>query len=66
MGDYLEKNTKIYQGFGVNLAPLSVAGIDEIKTMSKGRKATKLGYHTILAIHESVADRSDTVKGIGC
>ena len=33
--DYSEKNTKIYQGFGVNLAPLSVPGIDEVKAIAK-------------------------------
>lgn len=29
--DYRERNTKIYQGFGVNLAPLSPEGILQIK-----------------------------------
>lgn len=33
--DYKEKNTKIYQGFGTNLAPLSQEGIREIKAASK-------------------------------
>ena len=29
--DYSEKNTKIYQGFGVNLSPLSKKGIEDAK-----------------------------------
>lgn len=33
--DYTERNTKIYQGFGVNLAPLSNVGIQEIKNTAK-------------------------------
>lgn len=36
--DYTERNTKIYQGFGTNLAPLSEQGISEIKhTARDGR-----------------------------
>ena len=30
--DYTEKDTKIYQGFGNHLAPLSAKGIREIET----------------------------------
>ncbi len=33
--DYTERNTKIYQGFGVNLAPLSIDGVNEIKDTAK-------------------------------
>lgn len=33
--DYSERNTKIYQGFGVNLAPLSEVGIQQIKESAK-------------------------------
>ncbi len=33
--DYSEKNTKIYQGFGTNLAPLSAAGEAEIKNTAR-------------------------------
>lgn len=33
--DYSERNTKIYQGFGVNLAPLSNKGCKQIKNTSK-------------------------------
>lgn len=33
--DYSERNTKIYQGFGTNLAPLSKQGISEIKHAAK-------------------------------
>jgi broad specificity phosphatase PhoE len=33
--DYSERNSKIYQGFGVNLAPLSDMGIQEIKNTAK-------------------------------
>ncbi|MFR8003891.1 MAG: histidine phosphatase family protein [Hydrogeniiclostridium sp.] len=29
--DYRERNTKIYQGFGVNLSPLSQEGIRQIQ-----------------------------------
>ena len=32
--DYSERNTKIYQGFGVNLSPLSYSGIEEVKKTS--------------------------------
>ncbi len=33
--DYSERNTKIYQGFGVNFAPLSAVGVQEIKDTAK-------------------------------
>lgn len=33
--DYSEKNTKIYQGFGVNLAPLSEKGMRQAKKAAK-------------------------------
>ena len=33
--DYSERNTKIYQGFGVNLSKLSKTGINQIKETSK-------------------------------
>ena len=33
--DYSERNTKIYQCFGVNLAPLSALGIEQIKKTAK-------------------------------
>ena len=33
--DYSERNTKIYQGFGVNLAPLSELGVEQIKKTAK-------------------------------
>ncbi len=36
--DYSERNEKIYQGFGVNLAPLSAEGIEEIKNASKDKR----------------------------
>ena len=34
--DYSEKNTGIYQGFGVNLAPLSKKGIEDAKKAVSG------------------------------
>ncbi len=33
--DYSQKNTKIYQGYGMNLSPLSQKGIEEIKETAK-------------------------------
>ena len=33
--DYSERNIKIYQGFGVNLAPLSELGVEQIKKTAK-------------------------------
>lgn len=33
--DYTEQNSKIYQGYGVNLSPLSKCGIEQIKETSK-------------------------------
>ena len=33
--DYSQRNTKIYQGFGVNLAPLSAKGAEEIRQTAK-------------------------------
>lgn len=33
--DYSERNAKIYQGFGVNLSPLSRTGIDQIKAAAR-------------------------------
>ena len=39
--DYSEKNTKIYQGFGVNLAPLSASGIAQIQKAAKDPRDRK-------------------------
>lgn len=36
--DYSERNTKIYQGFGVNLAPLSELGVQQIKEAAKDER----------------------------
>ena len=36
--DYSERNTKIYQGFGVNLAPLSALGVEQIKQAAKDER----------------------------
>lgn len=36
--DYSERNRKIYQGFGVNLSPLSTEGIKEIENTSKDKR----------------------------
>lgn len=33
--DYSERNSKIYQGFGVNLSPLTAAGIAQIKAAAR-------------------------------
>lgn len=33
--DYSEKGTKVYQGFGTNLAPLSAEGVQEIENTAK-------------------------------
>ncbi|MDO4299313.1 MAG: histidine phosphatase family protein [Lachnospiraceae bacterium] len=33
--DYSERNSKIYQGFGVNLSPLTAAGIAQIKAAAQ-------------------------------
>ena len=33
--NYMERNSKIYQGFGVNLSPLSESGIKQIKETAK-------------------------------
>lgn len=33
--DYSMKNSRIYQGFGVNLAPLSETGVQQIEEMAK-------------------------------
>ena len=33
--DYRERNTKIYQGFGVNLSPLSEEGIRQIQKTAR-------------------------------
>ncbi len=39
--DYSERNSKIYQGFGVNLCPLSAEGIQEIKNTSKDKRLSE-------------------------
>ena len=36
--DYSERNKKIYQGFGVNLSPLSSDGVKEIINTSKDKR----------------------------
>ena len=36
--DYSNRNTKIYQGFGVNLSPLSEEGIAQIKECAKDER----------------------------
>lgn len=38
--DYSERNTKIYQGFGVNLSPLTRLGIEQIKESAKDPRLT--------------------------
>ncbi len=39
--DYSEKNTKIYQGFGVKLSPLSAKGVKQIQETAKDRRLKK-------------------------
>lgn len=39
--DYSERNTKIYQGFGVNLSKLSDLGISQIKETAKDKRLKK-------------------------
>jgi len=36
--NYSERNKKIYQGFGVNLSPLSIEGVKEIENTSKDKR----------------------------
>lgn len=36
--DYSQQNTKIYQGFGVNLAHLSELGVSQVKKAAKDRR----------------------------
>lgn len=36
--DYSRRNTKIYQGFGVNLSPMSELGIEQIKKCAKDER----------------------------
>ena len=42
--DYTEKDTKIYQGFGNHLAPLSAKGIREIETTAADPRLTPALY----------------------
>lgn len=39
--NYAEKNTKIYQGFGENLAPLTEKGVLQIKESAKDKRLTE-------------------------
>lgn len=41
--DYSERNKKIYQGFGVNLSPLSVEGVKEIVNTSRDNRLLDAG-----------------------
>ena len=41
--DYSERNKKIYQGFGVNLSPLSQEGVKEIEITAKDRRLAEAG-----------------------
>ena len=36
--DYSKRNTKIYQGFGVNLSPMSEIGVHQIKEVAKDKR----------------------------
>lgn len=36
--DYSARNQKIYQGFGVNLSPLSPEGVEEIRSTARDRR----------------------------
>ncbi|MGI6462069.1 MAG: histidine phosphatase family protein [Candidatus Scatomorpha sp.] len=36
--DYSERNTKIYQGFGVNLSKLSELGVSQVKEAAKDER----------------------------
>ena len=41
--DYSEQNKKIYQGFGVNLSPLSIDGVKEIQNTSRDKRLCDAG-----------------------
>lgn len=41
--DYSERNKKIFQGFGVNLSPLSAEGVKEIENTSKDKRLLEAG-----------------------
>ncbi len=47
--DYSERNTKIYQGFGVNLSKLSETGVHQIKETAKDERLQ--GADLSLALH---------------
>lgn len=36
--DYSKRNAKIYQGFGVNLSPMSELGIEQIKKSAQDER----------------------------
>ena len=36
--DYTQRNTKVYQGFGVNLSPLSAEGVAQIKATARDER----------------------------
>ncbi len=59
--DYSERNTKIYQGFGVNLAKLSEKGCAKSRKPQRMKDCRGRHYHQ-LPVHKGVTDRLDSVK----
>ena len=53
--DYSKRNAKIYQGFGVNLSPMSELGIEQIK---------KRRYYIEFPIYACITNSCDTFERI--
>ena len=62
--DYSERNTKIYQGFGVNLSKLSEKGVRQVKetALDDRLKGTDL---ILSSPYTRALQTADSFKGIG-
>ncbi len=58
--DYTEKDTKIYQGFGNHLAPLSVKGMQEIEMTAADPRLAQARLILSFALHPCFTKRRDS------
>lgn len=63
--DYSQRNTKVYQGFGVNLARLSEKGVEQIRETARDPRLPGDETDPQLPIHPRGTDGSHPVQSTG-
>ena len=63
--DYSLKDQKIYQGFGVNLAPLSEEGIRQIEEAAKDSRLKGAEIDSDLALYKGGSDGGNSFQTVG-